>query len=105
MISINLAKPQRVENKELLSEIRKKVCVVCGGRPSDPSHVRSKGSGGPDEDWNVIPHCRSCHMVWHRVGPWVFCQKHPRFKSHLETLGWYWDGFRLRHPNLEKGTA
>lgn len=94
-------KPHRIINAKLLKEIRKKACCVCGNFPVDASHIRTRASGGPDDAFNVVPHCRSCHVVWGRLGAYKFCLKHPKFKSYLESLGWYWDGFKLKHPELE----
>jgi len=37
-------------------------CLACGRRPpSDPAHVRSRGSGGRDRG-NVVGLCRPCHV-------------------------------------------
>lgn len=52
------------------------MCCTCG-RPGvlhddgryylDPSHVKSRGSGGKEED-NVVPQCRQCHSKYHQMG-------------------------------------
>lgn len=105
MISINLAKSKRIENEDLLAEIRTQACCVCKTRPADPSHIKTVGSGGPDERWNVVPHCRRCHTSWGTIGPGRFFERRPDFKKYLESLGWIWDGRKLRHPKLMKGAA
>ena len=43
------------------------VSHVCAG-DIDPSHIQSRGAGGPDTVGNVIPLCRNLHNEWHRVG-------------------------------------
>lgn len=93
-------KPGRKIDKVLLAKIRVMPCVVCRANPpSDPSHIRSRGAGGPDESWNVFAMCRSCHGEWHSFG-WVkFLEKYPRFKWTLSMWGWESDD-RLWHPKL-----
>lgn len=82
-------KPQRKVNQALLDQVRALPCAACGAAaPSDPSHLISRGAGGPDQAWNVAPHCRRCHTEWHQGGPIKFLRKHPRFKTWLEEHGW-----------------
>lgn len=52
------------------------MCCTCG-RPGvlhdngcyylDPSHVKSRGSGGGDEN-NIVPQCRECHTRYGIMG-------------------------------------
>lgn len=93
-------KPKRKIDKELLARVRAKDCAVCGkGAPSDPSHIRSRGAGGPDEEFNVLPMCRSCHGAWHSFGAMKFLERHPKFKWTLDLWGWE-VGNGLWHPKL-----
>ncbi len=39
--------------------IRAMPCCVCGARPSDPAHVKTRGAGGTKKD--LVPLCRRCH--------------------------------------------
>lgn len=95
-----LKKPRRKIDKVLLAKIRTMPCVVCAKEgPSDPSHIRSRGAGGPDADWNVFPKCRSCHSQWHSFGAVRFLEKFPRFKWTLDLWGWTFQG-GLWHPKL-----
>jgi hypothetical protein len=41
-------------------------CLVCGARPSDPHHVKSRGAGGRDE--HCVPLCRTHHDYFHSAG-------------------------------------
>lgn len=101
-------KPVRKANRSLLDEIKKCACAVCGRKPGnefypiDPSHIRSRGAGGPDEPWNVVPKCRACHGKWGRLGAYRFCQQHPHFGRQLAAMGWKWNGYKLWHPKLGK---
>lgn len=103
-----LKKPARTKDPELLRLIKGKPCCVCGDpgsvlNPIDPSHIRSRGAGGPDEDWNVTPMCRRDHMSWGLLGANRFCDRNPKFKAYLESLGWEWFGPKLTHPKLQGG--
>lgn len=45
-------------------------CFICGETPVDRCHIKSRGAGGSDEDWNVIKMCRAHHQHSHITG-WV----------------------------------
>lgn len=56
-------------------------CEACRERAgTDRHHIVSRGSGGPDEGWNVVQLCRFCHTHFHQIG---------------------WRKFNLRFPHLE----
>ena len=77
---------------------RKQYCLACGMEPpSDPHHIKTRGSGGGDEWWNVIPLCRRCHTGWHQLGWKTFLSKNWNLKVELKTLGWRWMDGRLTH--------
>lgn len=88
----------RIVDEPLLKKIRQRPCVVCGNRPSEVSHIKSRGSGGPDTEWNCVPKCRRCHVDWH-MSPIKFCERHPDFKKHLQDLGWEF-GKDLFNPKI-----
>jgi len=94
-------KPSRDVDEKFLKQMRKLKCLCCGyPGPSDAHHIKSKGSGGGDDAWNVIPLCRGCHQEIHRVGFESFLDKYPHVLEHLEKLGWQYVGDRLRPPLL-----
>lgn len=93
-------KPKRKADLEVLAEVRAKPCCICGRWPSDPSHVKSRGSGGPDTPWNVVPMCREHHREWHQIGPSKFLRKYPPFEFLLKYMGWEIETGRLRHPAM-----
>lgn len=53
-------------------------CAICGGRPADPHHINTRGSGGPDESWNIMRLCRLHHRQFHDWGWHKFCLTYPR---------------------------
>lgn len=95
------SKTKRIQNRKFLDYIKELPCCVCGAWPSDPSHIRSKGAGGPDEFFNVVPKCRKCHTEYHQYGITKFIEKYPIFKKVLRERGWVFNGFGLVHDDLE----
>lgn len=91
-------KPKRTEDKKLLEQVRLRRCLACGRAPVDAAHVRSKGSGGHDAHFNVIPLCRIHHSEQHSQGWQSFCDKYRTVWEELRHKGWYWDESRLHHP-------
>lgn len=52
-----------------LEYYRRRPCQVCGEPPpSDPAHIQSKGSGGPDSEDNLMSLCRGHHVQNHAYG-------------------------------------
>lgn len=98
---MTLLKPKRIVDKNLLEVIRNLPCSACGKRaPSDPAHVKSRGSGGPDSAFNVIPLCRQHHSEQHASGFLNMIKKYPRFYLYLKSLGWQISVSGLWHDDL-----
>lgn len=79
-------------------------CIVCGRTPVDQCHIRSKGAGGPDEEFNLVPQCRQHHREQHDLNWWRYIHKYPQVWKALEAKGWEWNEvlgiMKLWHPNL-----
>lgn len=82
-----LNKPKRRRFKDERARVRGKPCLVCGA-PSDACHIKSRGAGGGDEPWNLIPLCRSHHILQHRVGWHNMAQHHWAVEIALDDRGW-----------------
>lgn len=56
-------KPSRIKNSKAIRKNRSKYCQWCGawGVKIERHHIKSKGSGGGDEEDNLIDLCPSCH--------------------------------------------
>lgn len=54
----------------------------------DACHVISKGAGGPDEHWNLMPLCRKHHIEQHTIGLSTFINDHWYVKAYLIHRGW-----------------
>ena len=43
-------------------------CEICGQESQPPHHCRTRGSGGPDEAWNLLALCVQHHRMAHNIG-------------------------------------
>lgn len=88
-------KEKRVENRDLLDAVKRMPCCACLKHgPSDPHHIKTVKSGGPDEIWNVVSLCRSCHQSIHVLALNRFTDKYPYFKEVITKKGWSYDDYR-----------
>jgi hypothetical protein len=82
-------KSKRIENRELLDSYFNKPCVCCGDQLTTVAHhIKSKGSGGPDEKWNLIPLCHEHHTEIHKKGTAYMIQQYLSLSGVLWKLGW-----------------
>lgn len=72
----------------ILAKIRKQPCAACGSRPVDAAHIKSKGSGGSSQGWNLLPLCRDDHRRQHSVGWRRFIESNPTVMEALLEKGW-----------------
>ena len=77
-------------------------CENCGGEGTDKHHIKTRGAGGPDEDWNLILLCRKCHSEVHTIGILTMLQKYPLLDKRLYNKGWCRLLSKLWHPKLMK---
>lgn len=84
-----ISKKKRTTDRELLDLYYEIACVVCGSMGTTVAHhVITKGAGGPDELWNLIPLCHTHHHEVHRVGRDTFFGKYDRAYAWLLHYGW-----------------
>lgn len=76
---------------------RARPCIVCG-KKSDACHIRSKGAGGGEEDWNLLSMCREHHSEQHRLGWSKFVSRHKVVEDELRRKGWRFE----RQLNITK---
>lgn len=62
-------------------------CLICR-KLADRHHIKTRGSGGTDDDFNIALLCRQHHQEIHRAGLTTFAEKYPRFKEYLLSNGW-----------------
>ncbi len=90
----------QTNDPQLLIERRKLACMCCGLWPqmnrygkveNEAHHVKTQGSGGGDDWWNILTLCEGCHTLaphaWHR-NKLKFFKKAPHLISYLKLIGW-----------------
>jgi hypothetical protein len=70
-------------------KVRKTPCLVCQDRVVDVAHIKSRGSGGTDDEWNLMPLCRKHHTEQHTIGIISFIQKYLTVSIYLSDQGWF----------------
>jgi hypothetical protein len=89
--------------KEIL-QMKREGCLACGAIPVEICHIRSRGAGGPDEAWNVIPMCVRHHRAQHALGWSALFQVFPKLKREIIAKGWeFIETFGIEkawHPKL-----
>lgn len=76
-------KISRLESQANLDLMRRYACHVCGVTPVDVHHIKTVGSGGGDELYNLISLCRVCHTKVHQMGTKTF------FKKYRDAIIWF----------------
>ena len=96
-----LHKRLRIVDKQVLEEFRKGQCIICFSDAVDACHIKSKGSGGPDLQFNLISMCRKHHSEQHQVGWFKMIALHPILLLVLKAKGWsLTEADGLKHPEL-----
>lgn len=83
----------RLKNKELLKTYKEKPCLVCGSlNQVSAHHIKTRGAGGDDSEWNLMPLCFNHHTEIHKTGLRIFANKYS-LNSWLISKGWEFEGF------------
>lgn len=63
-------------------------CIVCGVQGVDEHHIKTRGSGGKDEPWNVVYLCHPHHQELHYIGEIRFAEENYAFEKFLKDNNW-----------------
>lgn len=65
-------------------------CTIenCQNSNIDKHHVKTRGSGGSDDDSNILLLCRIHHSEAHQIGMVKLSKKYPEVNAWLEDNGW-----------------
>ncbi len=97
MTQWSFGKTQRKVDKKLLAEVRQRPCVICNSKDNvDAAHIQSRGSGGPDEEFNLLSFCRAHHCIQHQLGFLKLIEKYPKLAKELDLKGWHIKSGKLR---------
>lgn len=76
-------------------------CLACGRTGiMDRCHIKTKGSGGPDEPWNIILLCRLHHVEQHKIGIITFVSRYEVIWTQLKKHGWYFLSGKLWNDKI-----
>ena len=76
------------KNKALRDSYKTMRCLICGTSPCDPCHIKTYGSGGLDDESNLLNLCRKHHSESHNLGWGFFCIKYSIVELELIKKGW-----------------
>jgi len=79
--------------------MRQLPCMACGCHGVDLHHIKSRGSGGKDTTWNLIPLCRNHHNEYHFRGWSKFLIRYQNVFDYLSELGWKIINGKLIHDD------
>jgi hypothetical protein len=65
-----------------------KQCIVCGQPGAERHHIKTRGSGGTDDEWNIMYLDRRHHQEVHQIGIITFTEKYEVVRRYLELNGW-----------------
>jgi hypothetical protein len=63
-------------------------CIICGNPKFDNAHIKSRGSGGTNDYWNILRLCRHHHRLQHSYGWRRFSGMYPVIADTLDKYGW-----------------
>ena len=87
-----LQKHKRTVDPNFLADMRKLPCIACGvNPPNEAHHIKTRGSGGGDDAFNILPLCRLDHILVHQLGDFKFYNAHPHLLEYLHEMGWTFD--------------
>jgi hypothetical protein len=73
----DVPKHKRIKDEKLLRSFRGKPCAVCQSTEGTVAHhLKTKGSGGDDEESNLIALCQYHHRQIHDIGSQRFRLKY-----------------------------
>lgn len=64
-----------------------KVCILCPN-PATPAHVKTRGSGGDDETWNIVALCGLHHTEQGSMPIADFAERYDKYKEWLIKNNW-----------------
>jgi hypothetical protein len=62
-------------------------CEICGMPNADRHHIKTRASGGSNEDFNIIHLCRKHHSECHQIGRWSFAKKYDITERFATAIG------------------
>jgi hypothetical protein len=93
------------ENNAAYNKVKSMKCLVCTSSEVDVAHIKTRGSGGTYDEWNLMPLCRHHHQEQHLQGIITFSQKYIGVASYLYDNGWFIHNCKLMNERNVTGEA
>jgi len=71
-------------------------CVACGREGVSLHHVKTRGAGGTNDDFNLMPLCQAHHNQVHAVGLSRVAEIYYGIIEWLESNNWKYDKYVAR---------
>lgn len=85
-------------DRQFLDSFQNKPCLVCtNDQGTVGHHIKTKGSGGPDEPWNIIPLCPKHHHETHLKGTVTFTATYSVVEKWMLANDWWFSGVKWKH--------
>lgn len=78
-----------MKNKKLRESFALKACLVCRKSPCDACHIKTYATTLNDDESNLMPLCRRCHILQHKFGIVTFVRKYPAVFQYVTERGFY----------------
>jgi len=76
-------------------------CIACSQQGVDLHHIKTRGAGGCDSYFNLMPLCRKHHTEVHKIGMRKFARTYARVRFWLVNNNWEIDPFMCRWVHNE----
>ncbi len=76
-------------------------CLVCGCE-SEKHHIKTRGAGGDDSEYNLMDLCRIHHTEVHSLGLTTFANKYEQVNKWLLKYNWEFNEFLNKWRRAEK---
>lgn len=76
------------------------LCLICR-KLAERHHIKTRGAGGMDDDFNIMPLCRYCHLLVHSIGLTSFSKRYQIIENWLISNGWEFDEFLNKWKHYE----
>lgn len=75
-------------------------CCVSGNAEAEYHHIKTRGAGGTDDTFNMMPLTHPLHQECHQIGLSRFVEKYSRARLWLIKHGWSFDPVLLKWRRL-----
>lgn len=86
-----------MKRSDIYNMFKREYCQACGCNGAFNAltidHIKTRGSGGSDEEYNCMTLCLSCHIEKGQKGVSHMAKRYPSYYEFLIEYGWKFDSF------------